>query len=98
MHVTMVKKRLRNGEFCKKCAQAEEVLRRRGLIERVDRTVVAEEDDPDSPGMRLARQHGVDVAPFFLVEDRPGQVRIFDSVLTLISQALSPPAPGAPVA
>ena len=31
MHVTMIKKRLANGEACGKCEQAEELLRARGL-------------------------------------------------------------------
>ena len=55
MNVIMVKKVLLNGEPCKKCAQAEDVLRRRGLWDRVDRVVIADEGDAHSEGMRMAR-------------------------------------------
>ena len=38
-------------------------------MEKIDHVAVADEREPDSRGMRLARCHGVDVAPFFLVEE-----------------------------
>jgi phosphoadenosine phosphosulfate reductase len=88
MNVTMVKKVLLSGEPCKKCAQAEEVLRRRGLWDRIDRVVIADEADADSEGMRLAREFGMATAPFFIVGDGPGRPRVFDSVLTLIKDGL----------
>ena len=40
MHVTMVKKRLASGEPCRKCAQAEDLLRSRGLWDRIDEVVL----------------------------------------------------------
>jgi len=95
MSVIMVKKRLLNGEPCKKCAQAEEVLRRRGLWERIDRVVIADEVDADSEGMRMARELKMETAPFFVVSDGAGPPRVFDSVLTLIKDALSD-APNGP--
>ena len=96
MNVTMVKKILLGGEACKKCAQAEDVLRRRGLWDRIDRVVIADEGDAASEGMRLARDFGMATAPFFIVRE-PGQARprIFDSVLTLIKEALQPSEAGA---
>ncbi|MGH7437220.1 MAG: hypothetical protein ACRENE_16210, partial [Polyangiaceae bacterium] len=73
MHVTMVKKRFANGETCKKCIQAEELLKGRGLWDRIDEVVLADEADPASPGMKLAARLGVNLAPFFVVrEDGPG--------------------------
>ena len=54
MHVTMIKKRLENGEPCQKCAQAEELLRCRGLWERIDEVVVADVRDPSSTGYQFA--------------------------------------------
>src|SRR5690242_1246352 len=96
MHVTMIKKRLENGEPCKKCLQAEEVLRSRGLWERIDEVVWAAEGEPESPGMRLAAEHHIDLAPFFIVKDDAGKTRIYDSVIKLMREALNPPA--APIA
>ncbi|HMJ12814.1 MAG TPA: phosphoadenylyl-sulfate reductase [Polyangiaceae bacterium] len=92
MRVTMVKKQLANGEPCRKCLQAQELLQNRGLWDRVHDVVWAIEGDPDSPGMRLARQHGVDLAPFFIVTPDAGEPRVYDSVLRLIRDELQPSA------
>jgi phosphoadenosine phosphosulfate reductase len=91
MRVTMVKKQFRDGSTCKKCEQAEDLLRRRGLWERIDEVVWAHEADPASPGMRLAEQHRVELAPFFVVE-RPGETQVYTSVLKLVSDVLAPAA------
>ena len=45
----MVKKALTGGEDCRKCEEASDYLKARGLWERVDEIVWAIEDDPDSP-------------------------------------------------
>lgn len=66
--IVMVKKVLKSGAPCAKCAQAEEMLRRRGLWEKLERVVVADEGDEASEGMVLARKYQVDLAPFFLVQ------------------------------
>jgi phosphoadenosine phosphosulfate reductase len=94
MHVTMVKKRLANGEACRKCAQAEELLKGRGLFERIDEVVWADESDPLSPGMQLGARYGVGSAPFFVVRDDDGTTRVYESVLKLVKERLdgAPPA------
>src|SRR5688572_14519857 len=69
MHVTMIKKRLANGQPCEKCVQAEELLKRRGLWQRIDEVVWADESDPESPGMKLAKEKSVALAPFFIVKE-----------------------------
>jgi phosphoadenosine phosphosulfate reductase len=88
MRVTMVKKRLLNGEPCKKCVDAEKLLESRGLWSRVDEVVWAIEGDPDSAGMKLAREHQVDLAPFFVVRDDQGGTRVYTSTLQFIKEAL----------
>ena len=67
MRITFVKKVLASGEPCAKCRDVEERLERSGLMSRIDRVVVADERDETSEGMRLARRHNVDRAPFFIV-------------------------------
>jgi phosphoadenosine phosphosulfate reductase len=96
MHVTMVKKRLASGEPCRKCAQTEEMLRQRGLWDRIDEVVWAAEDDPTSPGMVLGQRFGVEQAPFFLVSDEGGRVVAYTSALQLIREKLNP-APVSPL-
>jgi hypothetical protein len=84
----MVKKALAGGEDCRKCEEATEFLKARGLWDRVDEIVWAIEDDPDSPGMELGRRHGVERAPFFIVRDGQGEPAIYTSVLQLIRERL----------
>jgi hypothetical protein len=83
MHVTMVKKRLRDGSDCRKCAEATEYLQSRGLWGRIDQVLWAIEDEPDSAGMALGARLGVDRAPFFVVRDANGEV-VYRSVLQLV--------------
>jgi phosphoadenosine phosphosulfate reductase len=87
MHVTMVKKRLASGEPCPKCIQAEELLKARGLWPRIDDVVWADENDPASPGMKLANQFGVSHAPFFIVRgEADAEVAVYESVLKLVKE------------
>src|SRR5262249_5321219 len=100
MHVAMIKKKLASGEPCKKCQQAEDLLKTRKLWSRVDEIIWAVENEGDSPGMRLAEQHGIESAPSFIVTRDDGQTRAYDSVLTLIREELqqAPPSVGAAAA
>lgn len=91
----MVKKQLASGDPCEKCAQAEEMLRRRGLWERIDEVVWAVEGDDTSPGARLAAEHGVELAPFFVVRDDEASERVFTSALRLVRDCF-PSEPRAP--
>ncbi len=84
--VIMVKKLLASGEPCAKCAQAEELLKARGVWDQIDEVVWADERDPDSAGAVLARKHEVALAPFFVVQ-RPGQKdEVYPSTLRLVKE------------
>lgn len=83
MHITMVKKRMRDGSDCRKCAEVTEHLRSRGLLDRIDEIVWAYEGDPNSPGTILGDRLGVASAPFFVVRDDDGEA-VYTSVLRLI--------------
>lgn len=72
MHITFVKKVLANGEPCAKCADVSARLEAGGHLARIDEVVIADEQDPTSPGMQLAARYGVSRAPFFIVEDAAG--------------------------
>jgi len=88
MHVTMVKKRLASGEPCKKCIEAEDLLRSRGVWGHIDQVVWAVENEPDSEGMQLARRYGVEAAPFFLVDEGRGDSVPYSSVLRFMRERL----------
>jgi len=85
MHVTMVKKRMRDGSDCRKCAEVTDHLKQRGLWERIDEVIWAIEDDPQSPGMLLGERLGVERAPFFVVRDEQGE-KVYLSVLQLVRE------------
>lgn len=84
----MIKKRLANGEPCNKCVQAEELLKNRGFWDRIDDVVWAIEGEPESAGMKLATQYGLENAPFFVVRDGDDE-RVYESVIRLMKEALS---------
>jgi hypothetical protein len=82
MHITMVKKRLADGSECRKCQEATNHLQSRGLWNRVDEVVWAQEGDASSAGMALSEKFGVNQAPFFIVRDERGE-SVYASVLQL---------------
>ena len=69
MHITFVKKILANGEACQKCADVEQRLIKSGNMDRISEILIADERDPASAGLILARQLTVERAPFFVVDD-----------------------------
>src|SRR5688572_18309297 len=83
--LVMVKKRLANGEPCGKCADAERLLKERGLWERIDEVVWADELDPESAGVQLARKYQVQLAPFYVLHDETGE-RVVTSTLKLVQE------------
>jgi hypothetical protein len=85
MHTTMVKKKMKDGSDCRKCAEVTEHLQARDLWKRIDEVVWAREDDPTSPGMVLGARLGVERAPFFVVRDDRGE-KVYTSVLRLIQE------------
>ena len=87
MHITMVKKRLADGSECRKCQEATTHLQSRGLWQRIDEIVWADEADAASPGMVLGAKLGVDQAPFFVVRDERGE-SVYVSVLQLARERL----------
>ena len=68
MKITFVKKILASGEPCPKCQDVESRLTSGDHWSAIDETLIADERDPESPGMRLAQQLGVDRAPYFVVK------------------------------
>jgi hypothetical protein len=83
-HVTLVKKIKLDGEPCRKCADIENRLLRDGYADRITRTVIADERDPESEGLLLASRHSVERAPFFIVEHASGEIEVFDIYFKLV--------------
>lgn len=81
MKITLVKKIKADGTPCAKCQDVDERLERDGLRPLIERVVWADERDPDSEGMRLARALDMDRAPFFVIDDDTGGREVFDVYL-----------------
>lgn len=77
-HITFVKKILVNGELCKKCQEVSERLEAEGLLSSINHIAIADERNADSEGVRLAKAHAVERAPFFLVENGAGDITVYD--------------------
>ncbi len=93
MMITMVKKTLKDGSLCAKCVQAEDLLKKRGIWHRIDRVINAIEGDTASEGNRLADELGVNLAPYFIVEEG-GSQRVYTRVYELVKVLESAPPKG----
>jgi len=84
----MVKKILADGSPCRKCADVKARLRRDGVENHINRVVTADERDPASEGLALARRHGVDLAPFFIVTGEDGRETVYTVYFRLLREVL----------
>ena len=88
MRISLVKKIKQDGSPCRKCAEVEDRLQDAGLMDRIDRVIIADERDPQSEGMLLAEKHEVDRAPFFLVEEEGRPVRVYTVYFRFLKEVL----------
>ena len=92
MKITFVKKILADGSACKKCADVEKRLKDSDYQRLIDKTVIADERDPDSEGIVLAKQHNMSRAPFFIVEQDDDATKLYDIYFQLVKEVLEPMA------
>lgn len=88
MKITLVKKIKEDGTECKKCLQVTERLKAADELRFIDKIVYADMRDPDSIGLRLAEEHNVGIAPFFIVEDE-GTVSVYKTYMELKRKVLN---------
>lgn len=89
MRITFVKKIKVDGSPCRKCAEVQSRLEKDGHIDKIDRTVIADERDENSEGMQLAKQYEVDRAPFFIVENDDSDPLIYTVYFKFVNEILS---------
>jgi hypothetical protein len=87
MHITFVKKILADGNACAKCADVEQRLTDAGQLGAIDETLVADERNPASAGMQLAKQLGIERAPFFVVEQN-GETTVYTVYFKFVKEVL----------
>lgn len=88
MYITLVKKIMQDGAPCRKCADVEKRLQEAELADRIDRIVIADERDPDSEGMQLARGYNVNQAPFFIVRNDNGNEEVYTVYFRFLKEVL----------
>lgn len=54
----------------------------------IDRVVIADERNPESEGMVLAKRHGVTRAPFFIVEEAGHPARVYTVYFVFLKEVL----------
>lgn len=71
--ITMVKKLMPDGSPCRKCNEIQERLEKDGLQDRIDSVLYMDPSTPGvDPGTKIAMQHGIKTAPFFVVRTLTG--------------------------
>ena len=84
----MIKKIKEDGTTCRKCNEVEQRLADAGLVDRIDRVIIADERDPASEGMLLAKQYNVELAPFFIVEEEDREPRVYTVYMKFLKEVL----------
>lgn len=87
MKITFVKKIKEDGEECKKCREVTERLKAGNELTLIDKIVYADMRDADSVGLKLAKEHNIDIAPFFIVESE-GNVTVYKTYMELKKKIL----------
>ena len=89
MKITFVKKIKIDGSPCRKCAEVQARLEKDGHMDKIDRTIIADERDGNSEGMQLAKQYDVDRAPFFIVDDEDNDPIVYTVYFKFVNEVLS---------
>ena len=92
MKITLVKKILADGSPCAKCRDVQQKLEENDQLRFIDQTLIADVRDAQSPGMQVAKQFGVERAPFFLVEQEGQEPEIYTVYFKLVKEVLPPTA------
>lgn len=87
MKITLVKKILSDGSPCKKCGDVLAKLEENDQMKYIDEVLVADERDPESAGLKLARELDVNRAPFFVVES-DGEVEVYTIYMKFVKEVL----------
>lgn len=88
MKITLVKKILADGSPCKKCGDVLRKLEESGHMNRIDEILVADERDPNSAGLQLAKDLNVHRAPFFVVEKEGQEAEVHTVYLKFVKEVL----------
>jgi hypothetical protein len=86
MHITFVKKIKADGTECRKCVEVQSRLEKDGYIKKINAIEIADENDKNSTGQKLAKKYEVKRAPFFIVEDEQNSITIYTVYFKFIKE------------
>lgn len=86
MKITLVKKIMEDGIECRKCQEVSQRLADCDELRFIDDIVFADMRDPESEGHRFAKEHSIDIAPFFVVEE--GNVMVYKTYMEFKKKVL----------
>ena len=89
MRITLVKKVLADGSLCAKCNDVEQKLKENNQEKFLAETLIADERDPESPGMQLAQRLNVQRAPFFVVEEDGKEPEVYTVYFKLVKEVFN---------
>lgn len=89
MRITLVKKVLADGSLCAKCNDVEQKLKENDQEKFLDEILIADERNPESPGMQLAQCLNVQRAPFFVVEEEGKEPEVYTVYFKFVKEVLS---------
>ena len=89
MKITLVKKILADGSPCKKCGDVLKRLEDADQMKLINEVLIADERDPQSPGMLLADSLKVERAPFFVVEEDDKETRAYTVYFKFVKEVLN---------
>lgn len=89
MRITLVKKILADGSLCAKCNDVEQKLKENDQEKFLDEVLIADERDPQSPGMQLAQRLNVQRAPFFVVEKEGEEPEVYTVYFKFVKEVLN---------
>ena len=81
--VVMVKKRLKDGSDCRRCAQIQERIEKDDFGDQISQTLFVEEGKDDTLGARLSKQFKMRTAPFFVITYEDDRVEAVESYFKL---------------
>lgn len=88
MKITLVKKILADGSPCQKCADVLNKLEQSGYMNKIDDIVVADERDPTSEGIQIAKRLSVERAPFFVIKNDDQSEQVYTVYLKFVKEVL----------
>ena len=86
MKITLVKKILADGSPCKKCGDVLQKLEESGHIAKIDEILIADERDPSSEGMQIAKALDVNRAPFFVIDRESDNPEVYTVYFKLVKE------------